>query len=171
MDIKKHILNERIRAKEVRLIDENGKQVGVVSIQAALTQAQETGLDLLLVSEAATPPVCKLVNYGQYKYQLRKKEKQARRITKAQVVKELKMRPRISEHDFQVRVNRGIEFLQKGHKIKLTIAFRGREIIHPELGRQVLDRYLVAVKEIGSIEGSVISSNRMLFASINPKAK
>lgn len=161
-------MNDRIRAKEVRLIGSDGSQVGVVSIDEARRMSTEEGLDLLLLSEEATPPVCKLVDFGQFKYELRKKEKLARKGSKAQITKELKMSPKISDHDYNVRFNAGRKFLEKSYSVKLTIFFKGREMAHVEIGRAVLDRYLVDISEYGSQIGDVVRGARTLSVMIAP---
>ncbi len=161
-------MNEKIRTKEVRLVGNEGEQFGVVSLEAALAKAKESDLDLMLVAQTAKPPVCKLVNFGQFKYQQQKKEKQSKKMSKAHVTKELKLSPKISEHDFMVRVSRGREFLGKGHKIKITVMFRGREIIHPELGHGVIEKFLEKIADIGVLE-SRSQSGRMMLAFVNPK--
>ncbi|MCP4050327.1 MAG: translation initiation factor IF-3 [bacterium] len=163
--IKKHILNNKIRAKEVRLIDKDGCQVGIVPIEHALAQALENELDLLQVSET-TPPVCKVLDFGQFRYQQQKKEKQAKKNTKS---KELKMRPKISLHDYEVRLKRGIEFLQKGYKLKITIFFRGREIIHRELGIKLLNKYIEEIQEYGLANGGISDIGRSMIITFSPK--
>jgi len=135
----------------------------------ALNLAKEAGLDLMMVSETSDPPVCKIVNFGQFKYQQRKKEKQSQKKAKGQIIKELKMSPKISEHDFLVRVNRGREFLEKGFKVKVSVPFRGREIIHPELGQNIAARFIELVKDLGTLEGNVTQAGRSLLAFVNPK--
>ena len=164
---KKYAVNDRIKAKEVRLIEESGHQFGVINIQEARKISEDKGLDLVLISESSSPPVCKLVNYGQFMYQQKKKEKQSKRS--AQVTKELKMSPKISEHDYQVRVNQGIKFLGKRYKLKLTIFFRGREIMHSELGYDLANRYIEAIKEIGTAESPPARTGRSLTVMISPK--
>lgn len=163
------MLNEKIKAKNVRLIGADGAQLGIVPLQGALELAREADLDLLLVAEATDPPVCKIINFGQFKYQQRKKEKQSKKLTKGQIIKELKMSPKISEHDFLVRVNRGREFLEKGFKVKVSVPFRGREIIHPELGQKIAARFIEQVKDLGVLEGNISQAGRSLLAFVNPK--
>ncbi len=167
--IKKYLLNDKIKAKSVRLIGDDGTQHGIVAFLDALNMSKEAGLDLMMVSETSDPPVCKIVNFGQFKYQQKKKEKQSQKKAKGQVIKELKMSPKISEHDFQVRVNRGREFLEKGFKVKVSIPFRGREIIHPELGQNIAKRFIEMVKDLGTLEGNVTQAGRSLLAFVNPK--
>ncbi len=166
----KYILNHQIRASEVRLIGADGSQVGVVRIDDALRQAETDGLDLLLVSPEAKPPVCKIVDFGQYRYEQQKKEKNAKKGSRGNVIKELKLSPKISEHDYQVRVTNGKKFLEKGYKVKATVVFKGREITHPELGRGVMERYIEDLKELGQAESSVVQAGRTLTMVIGPKA-
>lgn len=149
------------------MIDEKGEQKGIVDFQSALQSSKEKQLDLLLLSDKSDPPVCKLVNYGQFMYQQKKKDRSARRT--AQVTKEVKMSPKISIHDFQVRVNRSIEFLKKRYKIKLSIFFKGREIMHKDLGVKVAKDYLDAIKEYGTIDNELMTAGRNLIAIITPK--
>ena len=165
--IKKYIINNRIKAREVRLIDEAGNQVGVVETRVAQEKANAVQLDLVLISETANPPVCKIIDYGQFMYQQKKKEKQSRKS--AQVTKELKMSPKISDHDYRVRLNRGIDFLKKKYKVKLTIFFRGREIVHQSLGETVLNRYIKEISEYGVADKNITRSGRQMIAIINPK--
>lgn len=124
-------------------------------------------MDLLLISENSNPPVCKLVNYGQFMYQQKKKEKSARKS--AQVTKELKMSPKISEHDFQVRLNKAKTFLGKRYKIKLTIFFRGREIVHKDLGEQLAQRFLDELKDLGTSDSQLTKAGRNFVVIISPK--
>jgi translation initiation factor IF-3 len=170
MVIKRYIINERIRAKDVRLIDDEGEQLGVVSLQDARDRAAAKSLDLLLVSETADPPVCKIIDYGQFRYQQKKKEKKNKKGAKGQVLKELKMRPSISIHDYMVRVKHGIEFFQKGYKVQLTVFFKGREAIHPELGYELIDRFIEAVAEYAVKEGDPGKpSRRSIVVTFGPK--
>lgn len=124
---------------------------------------------MLLVSEASTPPVCKIIEFGQFKYEQQKKDKQSKKSSKNQVIKEIKMRPKISEHDFQIKANRGIDFLKKGYKVKLTISFRGREVVHPEIGRSLVAKYIESISEYGTANNEVASSKRSIVVNINAK--
>lgn len=137
-------------------------------MESALKNAQDKDLDLVMVSENAKPPVCRIIDYGQYRYQQQKKEKQARKSSKTNVIKELKMSPKISDHDYQVRVNRGREFLGKGYTVKLLIFFRGREIIHPELGSRLVTRFLEDVSDIGKSDQGISKAHRNIIAMISP---
>lgn len=141
-----------------------------MTIEKARELALQRGLDLLLVSDATTPPVCKLIDFGQFKYQQQKKDKQNRKNTKSQVIKELKMGPKISSNDYLVKFNKGREFLEKGYKVKLSVNFRGREIMHMELGRTLLIKYLEGVQDISSSNASEIASaHKSLMVILNPK--
>lgn len=152
-----------IRAAEVRLIDADGKQIGIVPIQQAHDLAREKDLDLVEISPSANPPVCKVMDYGKYVFQQKKKQTEAKKKQKVIVVKEVQFRPRIDEHDFEFKKNNIIRFLQHGDKVKASIRFRGREMTHMELGKAVLDRLLSDVKEFGAAESPVpdIQGNRM----------
>jgi translation initiation factor IF-3 len=152
-----------IRAAEVRLIDADGKQVGVVPIAQAQDLAREKDLDLVEISPTANPPVCKIMDYGKYVFQQKKKQSEAKKKQKVIVVKEVQFRPRIDEHDFDFKKNNIVRFLQHGDKVKATVRFRGREMTHMELGRAVLDRLLEEVKDHGEAESGnpEIQGNRM----------
>src|SRR5687768_3361362 len=152
-----------IRVPEVRLIDSEGKQVGVVPIQQAQEMAREKDLDLVEISPSANPPVCKIMDYGKYIFQQKKKQTEAKKKQKVIVVKEVQFRPRIDEHDFDFKKNNIVRFLQHGDKVKATVRFRGREMTHMELGRAVLDRLLAEVKDFGEPENPNpdVQGNRM----------
>ena len=123
----------------------------------------------MLVTQDTKPPVCKLIDYGQFRYEQRKKEKLAKKSNKGQVVKEVKLSPKISDHDYQVRVDRGEKFLQKGYKVKLSLFFRGREIAHPQLGRDVMTRYLGDIDEVGTADTAISTAPRQMTVMISPK--
>lgn len=152
-----------IRSAEVRLIDQDGKQVGVVPLQQAQDLARDKDLDLVEISPTANPPVCKIMDYGKYVFQQKKKQSEAKKKQKIIVVKEVQFRPRIDEHDFEFKKNNIIRFLQHGDKVKASIRFRGREMSHMELGRAVLDRLLTDIKEFGAAESAHpdVQGNRM----------
>jgi len=145
-------VNERIRAREVRVIDEEGKQLGIMPPFEALKIARNQGLDLVEVAPTANPPVCRIINYGKYLYQLSKRQHEARKHQKSIGLKEVKLRPRTSAHDFETKRNRVIEFLQEGAKVKVTIMFRGREMAHRDLGFQMIERLVQEVGEVGAVE-------------------
>lgn len=148
---------------EVRLIDADGNQVGIVPIAQAQEMAREKDLDLVEISASASPPVCKIMDYGKFIFQKKKKEGEAKKKQKVIVVKEVQFRPRIDEHDFEFKKNHVIRFLQHGDKVKASIRFRGREMTHMEFGRQLIDRLLTDVKEFGASESPHpdVQGNRM----------
>lgn len=148
---------------EVRLIDSESKQVGIVPLQQAQDMAREKDLDLVEISPTANPPVCKIMDYGKYVFQQKKKQGEAKKKQKVIVVKEVQFRPRIDEHDFDFKKNNIIRFLEHGDKVKAIIRFRGREMTHMELGRAVLDRLLAEIKEHGASENPNpdVQGNRM----------
>lgn len=136
-----------IRAPQIRVVDEAGEQLGIMSPEDALRDAEAKGLDLVEVAPNAQPPVCRMIDYGKYRYQQSKRQKEAKKHQHVIIVKEIKYRPKISEHDFDFKTNHVKEFLQAGNKVKLTIMFRGREMAHPEFGRELLGRVIEDVKE------------------------
>jgi translation initiation factor IF-3 len=156
-------INDLIRSAEVRLIDSEGQQVGIVPIAQAQEMAREKDLDLVEISASATPPVCKIMDYGKYLFEQKKKQAEAKKKQKVIVVKEVQFRPRIDEHDFDFKKNNVIRFLEHGDKVKCIVRFRGREMTHMELGKAVLDRLLVEVKEHGASESPNpdLQGNRM----------
>jgi translation initiation factor IF-3 len=145
-------VNERIRAREIRVIDEEGKQLGIMPPFEALKTARSQGLDLVEVAPTANPPVCRIINYGKYLYQLNKRQHEARKHQKSIGLKEVKMRPRTSVHDFETKRNKVLAFLQEGAKVKITIMFRGREMAHRDLGFNMVERLIQEVGEAGQVE-------------------
>ncbi len=162
-------VNHEIRAREVRVIDSKGHNLGVMSLKEALRHAQESQLDLVKVASDSTPPVCKLMDYGKYKYELSKREKEARKNQKTINIKEIRMNPNIDEHDFQVRVRNAMRFLKDGDKVKASIKFRGREITHTKLGEEVLKQMADNVKELGFIEKMPQVEGRNMIMIISPR--
>ena len=144
--------NEQIRVPQVRLIGAEGQQIGVVDIKDALLKAQEAELDLVEVAATAKPPVCRIIDLGKYIYSLNKKEKESKKKQKVVYVKEIKMTPKIEEHDFQTKLRQGRNFIERGDKVKLSMMFRGREITHMDLGRKILERYKKDLSDIAEIE-------------------
>lgn len=141
-----------IRAKEVRVIDENSVQLGIMSPQQALAIAQQRDLDLVEVAPTANPPVCRIINYGKFQYQRSKRAHEARKHQKQVVIKEVKFRPKTDEHDFQFKKNHIVRFLAEGNKAKATVVYRGREVTHQEIGRKLMDRLIEELKEVAEIE-------------------
>jgi len=154
----------------VRLIDNEGTQVGIVPINEAIDLAYERGLDLVEVAPTSEPPVCRIMDFGKYKYEQAKKERQARKRQHLSTVKEVKMRPNIEEHDFDVKVRNARRFLGNGDKVKATIMFRGREIAHSNLGRQVLERLVEAVGDLCQVEKAPNVEGRNMVMILAPKS-
>ncbi|MCX7852260.1 MAG: translation initiation factor IF-3 [Anaerolineae bacterium] len=145
-------MNERIRAPEVRVIDQDGTQLGIMTPEAALALARERNLDLVEVAPHAQPPVCRLMNFGKYQYEQAKRERQARKAQKQIEVKEVRLRPKTGEHDTEVRLRQARRFLEEGNKVKVRVRFRGREIFHPELATTMLQEFAARLSDIGQIE-------------------
>jgi translation initiation factor IF-3 len=164
------VVNREIKAREVRVIDDSGEMLGVMSVEDGVTKAKDKGLDLILVSPNAEPPVCKIMEYGQYKYEHARKLKGARKGLKSGIVKELKMSPVIGEHDFQVRLRQTEDFLKKGYKVKVNIVFKGRANTHPEVGYALMDRYLITARQWGEPEEAPIKIGRNIIVIMNPHA-
>jgi translation initiation factor IF-3 len=162
-------VNERIRAKEIRVIDEEGAQLGIMPPFDALKLAKGQGLDLVEVAPTANPPVCRVINYGKYLYQLSKRQHEARKNQKSVGLKEVKMRPRTSTHDFDTKRNKVVEFLQEGAKVKVTIMFRGREMAHRNLGFAMIDRLIQDVGDAGQVEARPRLEGPNLTAILSPK--
>ncbi|MGO0122902.1 translation initiation factor IF-3 [Desulfothermobacter acidiphilus] len=163
-------MNEEIRAREVRLVDTDGTQVGIVPLSEALRLAEERGLDLVEVAPQARPPVCKIMDYGKFRYEMSKKDREARKKQHLVAIKEVKFRPNIEEHDFQVKARNVIRFLEDGDKVKVTIMFRGREIIHPQLGERLLDRLKEEAAEVGMVERAPKLEGRNMIMILAPKS-
>jgi translation initiation factor IF-3 len=155
-------VNERVRAREVRLIDENGEMIGVMPSSRALDIARERNLDLVEVSPNAIPPVCKLMDYGRYKYEQAKKENEARKNQKTVNQKEIRLRPRTDEHDVDVKTRKIQEFLAEGDKVRVSVQFRGAEMRHPDIGRRLLDQIADVLKGSAVIERSPVMEGRMM---------
>lgn len=147
-----HRINERIRVREVRLVDPDGQQLGIKPVPEALAIARNLDLDLVEVAPTANPPVCRIMDYGKFKFDEAQKAKESRRKTVNVGVKEMKYRPKIGPGDFDTKTRQVAKFLNEGHKVKLTIMFRGREVFHPELGKKILDRVAETIGEEGKIE-------------------
>jgi len=162
-------VNERIRAREIRVIDEEGNQLGIMAPLEALKTARSQGLDLVEVAPTANPPVCRVINYGKYLYQLSKRQHEARKHQKSIGLKEVKMRPRTSAHDFETKRNKVLEFLEEGAKVKVTIMFRGREMAHRDLGFNMVDRLIQDIGENGQVEARPRLEGPNLTTILAPK--
>ncbi|MEU7527772.1 translation initiation factor IF-3 [Saccharothrix sp. NPDC042600] len=161
-------INERIRVPEVRLVGPNGEQVGIVRIEDALRLAQEADLDLVEVAAQARPPVCKLMDYGKFKYESAQKARESRRNQQLTVIKEQKLRPKIDPHDYQTKKGHVARFLSHGNKVKVTIMFRGREQSRPELGYRLLQKLAEDVAELGFVESNPKQDGRNMIMVLAP---
>ena len=161
-------VNDRIRGAEIRLIGAEGENIGVVSPEKALALAEEAGLDLVEISPNATPPVCKIMDFGKFKYETQKKEAEARKKQKIIEVKEVKFRPNTDTHDYDVKMRNVLKFLENGDKVKVTLRFRGREMAHQELGRDLLERVAADVDQIGKVENMPKMEGRQMVMMIGP---
>jgi len=167
--VKEANINLEIRAPEVRVIDGEGKQLGILSVKEAIRIAQEQGLDLVEVAPGAAPPVCRIMNYGKYKYQQNKRSQEAKKHQTVIQVKEVKLRPRTEDHDFQFKLAHVKRFLSEGDKVKISLLFRGREIAHPEFGRDMLNRILKEVKDQTVLEQAPRLEGRNMVMILAPK--
>jgi translation initiation factor IF-3 len=157
------------RIRDVRVIDDEGHPIGIMPARDALTLAQEKGLDLIEVAPQAQPPVCRIMDYGKYKYEQGKREREQHKKSRQQEIKGIKMRPVTQEHDFQVRVKHTQEFLEKGDKVKVTIQFKAREITHPEIARKLMDKMILAIGDHAIIEKPPSLEGKMLTMILSPK--
>ncbi len=155
----------------MRLIDDKGKQVGIVSVNDAIKLAEERNLDLVEVAPDAKPPVCRILDYGKYKYKINKKQKLAKKKQHKIQVKEIKMRPKIDKHDLDVKIKHIRSFLENGDKVKLTVRFRGRELSHPEYGYEVLNNLIETLKDISNVEVEPKLENRLMQMVLAPKSQ
>ncbi len=162
-------MNDRIRIPQIRLIGADGEQIGLVNTRDALTMAQEQGLDLVEVAPGAKPPVCRIMDYGKFKYDQSKKERKARQNQHTVSLKEVKFRPRIDDHDYEFKVANARKFLEGKDKVKLTIQFRGREMAHREFGHRLLDRVLADLEDIAQVETPPRSEGRFIHMVVAPK--
>jgi translation initiation factor IF-3 len=162
-------INERIRFPKIRVIDTDGAQLGIITPQEALRVAEEKELDLVLVSDKADPPVCRIMDYGKYKFEQEKKAREARKKQHTADVKEVKMRYKIEDHDYQVRVNQAVRFLKDGDKVKATITFRGREIQHSDLAEDLLKRMAADLEELAEVQQAPKREGRNMMMLLSPK--
>jgi len=161
-------VNDQIRISPVRLIGADGEQVGIIALDDAKQRAEEAGLDLVEVAPEARPPVCKLMDYGKYRYEEQRKAREARKRQHTVSVKEVKYRPGIEDHDYEFKTRHVRRFLEEGDKVKVTMMFRGRQLSHPELGLEVLERVTKAVEDLGKIESAPTREGRTMFMVIAP---
>lgn len=164
-------INDAIRARQVRVIDDEGEQLGILALTDALRTAADRGLDLVEVSPNAEPPVCRIMDYGKYKYQASKRAAEAKKKTAKVELKEVKMRPKTEEHDYNFKLKNARRFLEAGNKVKVTIMFRGREVTHPEYGRRLLEKVAVDVQDLGQVEAMPRMAGRFMSMVVGPLKK
>ncbi|HLL53632.1 MAG TPA: translation initiation factor IF-3 [Myxococcaceae bacterium] len=161
-------MNRQIRISPVRVISPEGEQLGILPIERAQEIAEEQGLDLVEVAPLARPPVCRIMDYGKFKYEEQRQQREARKKQHHVQIKEVKMRPGIEDHDYDFKLRHARRFLEEGNKVKLTMMFRGRQMAHPEFGRQVLDRVSVALQDISKVESHPMMEGRSMVMMIAP---
>lgn len=168
---KDHFVNEAIRAKEVRLIGENGEQIGIKPFREAMQMAIDAGLDLVNVAPQAKPPVCRIMDYGKYRYEQQKKEKEARKNQKVVELKEVRFSSKIEENDYQTKLRNVVKFLKAEDKVKCSVRFRGREITHADIGQKILERVAQDTKDLSTVERRPKLEGRSMIMILAPEAK
>lgn len=161
-------INQEIKAKEVRLINYNGENLGVVSLSQALAIAQDVGLDLIEISPQVTPPVCKVLDYGKYKYEQQKKKNEAKKNQKVVSIKELKLRPMIDTHDYEVKVKQAKKFLAQGDKVKFTMRYKGRELSANDIGKEILNKLVEDLEGLCKVDAAPKLEGRQMFMIVSP---
>ncbi len=164
-------INQEIRAAKVRVIGKDGKQVGLMGSREALSLAEKEGLDLVEIAPNATPPVCRIIDYGKYRYQQTKKEKESKKAQHQVKVKEIKLKPNIDTHDFLTKMKHAREFLIKGKKVRVSCVFRGREILHMELGEKILERVCEELQDVAIIEAPMKKMGKIITMVLAPQGK
>lgn len=162
-------INEEIRGKELRVIDSDGSQLGILTSQQALALAEEKNLDLVMISPQAKPPVCKIMDYGKYRFEQARREKEKRKNQKVVDIKEVRLSLNIDTHDFNTKLNHALKFIAKGDKVKVSIRFRGREMGHPELGTEIMKKFADACAEVAVIEKQPKLEGRSMLMFLAPK--
>lgn len=163
------MINEEIRDREVRLVDGNGAQLGIMPTRQALDLADEKQLDLVKIAPTARPPVCKLMDYGKYKFEQSKKEREIRKNQKVITIKEVRLSATIEDHDVDVKFRNAVKFLKEGDKVKVSIRFRGRQIAHSEIGLQVMNEFAEKIKEVGIVERRPLMEGRNMTMILSPR--
>ena len=169
--IKENKINEEIRDKELRVIDEDGTMLGIMSRDEALALAEQRKLDLVNISPNAVPPVCKILDYGKYRYEAQKREKEAKKKQRTIEVKEIRLSTFIEEHDLQVKANTASKFLKDGDKVKASLRFRGRELGHTQLGREVIDKFAELCSEFSTVEKKPVMEGRTMSMVLAPRSE
>lgn len=164
------MINEQIRDSEVRVVDSDGGQLGIMSTSEALRLASAKELDLVKIAPLASPPVCKIMDYGKYRFEQAKKEKENRKNQKVVVIKEIRVTPSIDSHDFMTKVNNAAKFLKSGDKVKVTVRFRGRELVHSSIGKELLEKFAEALSSCGSVEKPPKLEGKNMTMFVAPKA-
>jgi translation initiation factor IF-3 len=164
----KHRVNYEINARELRVVDEEGKMLGVMTRNEAIRRAEEKELDLVEIAPQAVPPVCKIIDYGKFSYEQHKREKSQRKHQVQQLMKEIRFKWRTDVHDFNFKTRHAREFIEEGHKVKATVMFRGREIIHQEIGLQLLERFVAALSDIAKLDQTIRSEGKFLSVVLTP---
>ncbi|MFA5863873.1 MAG: translation initiation factor IF-3 [Phycisphaerae bacterium] len=164
-------MNEQIRVPKIRVISETGEQLGVIPTREAIERARSIGLDLMEVAPNENPPVCKIMDYGKYKYQQQKKEHLARKKQHVHEQKELRIRPKTDDHDIEIKLDRAREFLEEGSKVQFTMIFRGRENLHQDIGRETFKEIIVKLDDVAKIERETRSEGRRMIMILAPKVK
>lgn len=162
-------INDEIRTREVRVTSSTGEQLGIMSTRDALAMAEEQHLDLVEVAPNAKPPVCRIMDFGKYRYEQQKRDKEAKKKQKVINIKEVKLRPNIEQHDFDVKFKNALRFIEEGNKVKVTIMFRGRELSHPELGKDLLDRMADKLKDLVVLERNAKLEGKNMTMVVSPK--
>ena len=163
------MINEEIKDREVRVIDSDGSQLGVISLRDALDKAELRSMDLVKIAPQATPPVCKIMDYGKYKFELAKRDREAKKNQKIVNLKEIRVSPSIDTNDFNTKVNHTLKFLKSGDKVKITVRFRGREVNHSSLGRELLNKFAVAIEEYAVVEKGAKLEGKNMSIVVAPK--
>lgn len=164
-------VNREIRAPKVRVISHTGEQIGIITLQEALSRAEEEGLDLVEIVPGSNPPVCKIINYGKFRYDQTKREKESKKAQHQIKIKEIKLKPNIDEHDVETKSRHAREFLAKGYKVKVTCMFRGRELAHPQIGEKVMRKFCEDLEDVAMAESPAKMLGRILIVVLAPGAK
>lgn len=162
-------VNREITSTSIRLVDQNGNMVGVVSVSEGVAMAEKAGLDLVEISPTASPPVCKILDYGKYRYEIQKKAHEAKKKQKVVVIKEIKLRPMIDKHDLEIKMRNTLSFLEEGDKVRITLRFRGREMDHSEIGMKVINHVQATLAEHAKIEQSPRIEGKQISMLVGPK--
>ena len=162
-------INEQIRDKELRVIDADGTQLGIMSLRQVLEIAEQKNLDLVKIAPQANPPVCKIIDYGKYRFEQAKREKEARKNQRVVEIKEVRLSLNIDTHDFETKRNHALRFISEGNKVKVSIRFRGREMGHPELGQEIMQRFAGAMSEVANVEKPAKLEGRTMLMFLAPK--